>query len=134
MRVLSLVDAGFQPNLEAHKGNLHVLTTALIELIVSVRSVSGATDERAIGDSLQMFVDVTATFLLRMARAPPEKGRVSAAHYWIFLDMFVRQAPFLTRDKVEAMVPYCLLRSQYRALYAAGQEEKEADVALGAPQ
>jgi len=65
-------------------------------------------------------MEISTALLLRVARDnKPQEKMLKAAlpSILIFLDKVVELTPYFTRDQLESILPYCLLRSMYRDLY-----------------
>lgn len=119
------LEAEYRPALEAYTNNAGVLSTAIAELVTALRTGAGnaQADPREVTQALLLFVEISAAVLLRqLARAGAgsssgNRGRFGLQSALIFLDRFVDASRFLTRDLVEQIVPYALLRAAYRDLY-----------------
>lgn len=114
-------ESSYNPIIEAHENNSHVLVKTVNDFIINFKALSKTDDEEILG-SLIKFLDISATLLLRALANPRERTHKDFASVFIFFDLFVDQCPLLMRNELENVLPYCLLRSMWRTIY--GKETK----------
>jgi len=113
-------EAVYRPQIEGHLNNAHVLAAAInLTVVILLALGGGEEDESKIIQALQQHVDMAAVIVLRMP-SNPESGKkyVSLSSVIMFLDLFIKESPFATRDMLERQMPYSLLRAVYRELYS----------------
>jgi len=114
------LESDFRAVLESHSNNCNVIALCISEIIVALKSSSANQDEKEIVNSIQFFMDISTALLLRVARDNKPHERIlkgTLPSILIFLDKVVELTPYFTRDQLESILPYCLLRSMYRDLY-----------------
>eukprot|EP01114_Cavostelium_apophysatum_P008095 TRINITY_DN2037_c0_g1_i3.p1 TRINITY_DN2037_c0_g1~~TRINITY_DN2037_c0_g1_i3.p1 ORF type:complete len:968 (+),score=390.05 TRINITY_DN2037_c0_g1_i3:690-3593(+) len=127
-------EATFNPVIEGHSNNAHTLAKGINSLVVAFKSITTNTpDEKEIVYLLQRFVEVSSVLLLRLARAPKtdKHGPVDFPSMIIFMDKFIKECPLLTQESLESVLPYALLRSEYKTVYRPtliGGKKEAADV------
>jgi len=114
--------AVFNPVLEGHSNNAHLLSLAVRDLIINLKAASSSTkDEGEILARLVDFIEVSSFILLRMAKSSTKslekQGIVNLPSVLISLDQFVTGCPLVQRNLLEKFLPYALLRSEYSLLY-----------------
>jgi NCK-associated protein 1 len=121
-------EAVYMPAIEAYNNNVGVTARSIVSLIVGFCAITlPVHDEKPIAAFFKDFVEISATILLRMARTPrgDKKGPVDFPSMIIFLDKFVEQCEYVKRDTLETCMPYSLLRSMYKEVYAPGHHSPE---------
>jgi len=113
-------DAHYIPSLDAYQGNLHLLARVINDFIVGFASlIIYPPDDKQVTPFMTQFVEIASMTLLRQTRIPvkgDKKPDFSAI--MIFLDQFVDSCQLITRDVLEQSIPYTLLRSLIRDIYA----------------
>jgi len=113
-------DAHYIPSLDAYQGNLHLLARVINDFIVGFASlIIFPPDDKQVTPFMTQFVEIASMTLLRQTRIPV-KGDKKPDFYaiMIFLDQFVDSCQLITRDVLEQSIPYTLLRSLIRDIYA----------------
>jgi len=114
------LESDFRAVLESHSNNCNVIALCISEIIVALKSSAANQDEKEIVSAFQSFMDISTSLLLRVAKDNKPQERVlkgALPSILIFLDKVVELTPYFTRDQLESILPYCLLRSMYRDLY-----------------
>jgi len=122
-------EAQYSPVIEGHLNNVHTLARGICDLITTFKSVTISNpDEKEIVYLLEKFVETSSVLLLRLARAPKtdKHGPVDFPSMIIFMDRFIQECPLLSRESLEAVLPYALLRNEFKAIYARGSVGKAA--------
>jgi len=113
-------DAHYIPSLDAYQNNLHLLTRVINDYILGFASlIIYPPDDKQVTPFLTQFVEIASMTLLRQTRIPvkgDKKPDYSAI--MIFLDQFIDSCPLITRDVLEQSIPYTLVRSLMRDIYA----------------
>jgi NCK-associated protein 1 len=122
-------DALYVPSIEGHDNNVHVLTKAISDLIIHFKSlISESNSQNDIVATLLQFVEISSIFLARMARTKGDKTVKHLPSVVIFIDLFVKDCPLLSRRQVESIIPYAFFRSMWREVYTAKNIGEEQDV------
>jgi len=123
-------EAEYKPFIEAHTNNVHTLAKAINFLILSSKALSTTNaDEKEITNQLKTFIEVSSVLLLRLARNTSVKDKtapVDLPSVLIFMDLFLEESPLLTRDVLESVLPYGLLRNEWKHVFAPKELKKKA--------
>lgn len=116
--------AVYNPVLEAHNNNAHLLSLAVYQLITNLKATSSSTkDEGEIIARLVDFIEVSSFILLRLAKSSTKTLEKQGIHnlpsVLISLDQFLTRCPLVQRNLLEKFLPYALIRSEYSVLYEA---------------
>jgi len=108
------------PSLDAYQGNLHLLSRVINDFILGFASlIIYPPDDKQVTPFMTQFVEIASMTLLRQTRIPvkgDKKPDYSAI--MIFVDQFIDSCPLITRDVLDQSIPYTLLRSLMRDIYA----------------
>jgi len=109
----------YNPEIEAHDNNVHVLVRSITDLIVAFCSLTMVTrDPQEIADGLILFVRMSATWLMRLMKRPDKHNAPKdLPSVLIFMDLFVRECPYVPRSVLDELMPYSLLSSVWREVY-----------------
>jgi len=118
-------DAHFIPSLDAYQNNLHLLSRVINDFILGFASlIIYPPDDKQVIPFLTQFVEIASMTLLRQTRIPIKGDKKPDwAAIMIFIDQFVDACPLITRDVLEQSIPYTLLRSLLRDIYATRPTE-----------
>jgi len=118
-------DAHFIPSLDAYQNNLHLLSRVINDFILGFASlIIYPPDDKQVIPFLTQFVEIASMTLLRQTRIPIKGDKKPDwAAIMIFIDQFVDACPLITRDVLEQSIPYTLLRSLLRDIYATRPSE-----------
>jgi len=122
-------DAQYNSAIEAHQNNAHTLAKTINNLIVAFKAITITNpDEKEIVMLLQRFVEVSSVLLLRIARISKQDKQypVNFPSMVIFMDQFIQECPLLSREALESVLPYTLLRNEYKTLYTLSGMRKIA--------
>lgn len=133
-------------NYKAFNNNAHVLVECYSKLLVLMRSLSSEDDYETIKqDSLQKYVEVSSIIVLRLIRIAAKELQkklpfTSLSSVFILLDMvippilrlflhqtlifflqFVQSTEGVTKDILDNILSYSLMRSLYHDLYLADE-------------
>jgi NCK-associated protein 1 len=117
-------DSAYIKHLEAHTSGANVLPAAFSQLMYTLRAAgsgSPADAHQHIVAAHKQYVDVAASIVLRWS-LPAESGRnkiQSLPSVAILVDIFVQASPLLTKDTLQNVIPYSLIRSFYREIYSS---------------
>jgi len=113
-------EAHYIPSLDAYQGNLHLISRVIDDYILGFASlIIYPPDDKQVTPFMTQFVEIASMTLLRQSRIPvkgDKKPDFSAI--MLFVDQFVDSCPLITRDVLEQSIPYTLLRSLMRDIYA----------------
>jgi len=113
-------DAHYIPSLDAYQGNLHLLARVVNDFVIGFASlIIYPPDDKQVIPFMTQFVEIASMTLLRQTRIPvkgDKKPDFSAIT--IFVDQFIDTCPLITRDVLDQSIPYTLLRSLLRDIYA----------------
>ena len=106
------------------------------QLIVSFKANTTSThNETEIIQLLSQFVEISAVLLLRLTQLDSQtlaktmnSKSAKLDTIVIFLDQFVEQAPYLTRDHLESVLPYSVLRTMYKRVFESTKSKGKKDV------
>jgi len=124
-------EAQYNAAIEAHQNNAHTLAKTINDLIVAFKSVTITNpDEKEIVILLQRFVEVSSVLLLRLARISKQDKQypINFPSTAIFMDQFIQECPLLSREALEEVLPYTLLRNEYKTLYTQSGIRKSQQV------
>eukprot|EP01117_Protostelium_nocturnum_P003960 TRINITY_DN15235_c0_g1_i1.p1 TRINITY_DN15235_c0_g1~~TRINITY_DN15235_c0_g1_i1.p1 ORF type:complete len:1144 (-),score=340.06 TRINITY_DN15235_c0_g1_i1:56-3487(-) len=128
---LTWKEADYKAIIEAHTNNIHTLAKAINFLVLAFKSVNTVNaNEKEIVDQLKIFTEVSSVILLRMSRNLTVKDKTLPTNLpavLIFLDLFLEESPLLTRDALESVFPYALLRNEWKALFTTKIAKKKGD-------
>uniref|UniRef100_A0A6B2KWY4 CYRIA/CYRIB Rac1 binding domain-containing protein n=1 Tax=Arcella intermedia TaxID=1963864 RepID=A0A6B2KWY4_9EUKA len=109
-----------------HENNIHVLAYTIPLLIIQFTSITQSS--RNLNDIIEIldnFLKMSAVFLLRTAKRRYDKQKdkdipvpKDLASVLIFLDLFVENCSLVSRSTLEEIVPYTMLRSMWKEIYA----------------
>jgi len=114
-------DAHYVPSLDAYQNNLHLLARVINDYIIGFASlIIYPPDDKQVTPFLTQFVEIASMTLLRQTRIAVKGGdkKPDWAAITIFIDQFIDSCPLITRDVLEQSIPYTLLRSLTRDIYA----------------
>jgi len=113
-------DAHYIPSLDAYQGNLHLLSRVINDYILGFASlIIYPPDDKQVTPFLTQFVEIASMTLLRQTRIPVKGDKKPDwAAIMIFIDQFIDSCPLITRDVLEQSIPYTLVRSLMRDIYA----------------
>jgi len=109
----------YNPDIEAYDNNVHVLVRTINDLILSFSSLTMASREpQELAEGLNLFVKITALWLMRMMKKPDRHtAPKDLPSVLIFLDLFIRETPMVSRSVLNEFIPYPLLSSMWREVY-----------------
>jgi len=118
-------DTHYIPSLDAYQGNLHLLGRVINDFILGFASlIIYPPDDKQVTPFLTQFVEIASMTLLRQSRIPVKGDKKpDFPAIMIFLDQFIDSSPLITRDVLEQSIPYTLLRSLLRDIYATRPTE-----------
>jgi len=113
-------DAHYIPSLDAYQGNLHLLGRVINDFILGFASlIIYPPDDKQVIPFMTQFVEIASMTLLRQTRIPVKGDKKpDFAAIMIFVDQFIDSCQLLTRDVLDQSIPYTLLRSLLRDIYA----------------
>jgi len=113
-------DAHYIPSLDAYQGNLHLLSRVVNDYITGFTSLFiNPPDPKQVPLFLAQFVDIASMTLLRQTRIPVKGDKKPDwSAIMIFIDQFVEACPNISHDVLEQSIPYTLIRSLTRDIYA----------------
>jgi len=113
-------EARYIPSIDAYQGNLHLLSRVINDYILGFASlIIYPPDDKQVAPFFTQFVDIASMTLLRQTRIPVKGDKKPDwAAITIFIDQFVDSCPLITRDVLEQSIPYTLIRSLMRDIFA----------------
>lgn len=120
-------DAQYRAVIEGHTNNVHTLAKSINYMIILFKTITSSNPtEKDMVNQLRIFLEISSILLLRMARTPVKPDKNSPIDFpsiIIFMDKFLQESPLLTRDALEACIPYALLRNEWKAVYSASSKQ-----------
>jgi len=113
-------DAHYIPSLDAYQNNLHLLSRVINDYILGFASlIIYPPDDKQVIPFLTQFVEIASMTLLRQTRIPVKGDKKPDwAAIMIFIDQFIDSCPLISRDVLEQSIPYSLIRSLTKDIYA----------------
>jgi len=113
-------EAHFIPSMDAYQGNLHLLSRVINDYICHFTSLFiNPPDDKQVQLFMAQFVDIACMTLLRQQKIPIKgEKKPDWAAIMIFIDHFVDACPHISHDVLEQSIPYTLIRSLTRDIYA----------------
>jgi len=108
-----------------HENNIHVLAQTIPDLITLFSSLAlSSRNLQDIAEILQTYVRMSAVFLLRMCKRRYANQRdipipKDLASVIIFMDLFIKCCPLVSRSTLEEFMPYSMVRSMWKEIYIA---------------
>lgn len=109
---------------EAHTTNASVLPFTFAQLLFSLKAVSSSAPqvEVEIVALKKKYVEMSALIVVSLSKLSPSELRstrfVSLPSLASLLDMFIEASPLITREFLEPILPYTLMRAMYKECYA----------------
>jgi hypothetical protein len=109
------------PHLAAYSNNLHLMALGISQAIINFTATFAGSSEEITGipQLLSTYLEYSAIALLHIAggeMASASRLKSSYPHMVAFLDIFLSTTCYLTREALESVVPYALIRSMYQSL------------------
>jgi len=113
-------DAHYIPSLDAYQNNLHLLSRVINDFILGFASlIIYPPDDKQVTPFMTQFVEIASMTLLRQSRIPVKGDKKpDFPAITIFVDQFIDSCQLISRDVLEQSIPYTLLRSLLRDIYA----------------